>query len=173
MNRNAIDEKILELIKRNEAISNPELSRILGIQEEEVTERIRNFSDTRSKILIVDDEMDTLLPLKISLQVEDYIVIGALNGCEAIDKAKIEIPDLILLDIMMPEMDGYEVCSRLKKDARTKNIPIIMLTAKDAVRDKVKGLDIGADDYVTKPFNLNELKARIKTVLRRSKNLLS
>lgn len=173
MNKNAIDEKILELIKSNETISNPELSRILGIPEEEVAERIRNFSDTRSKILIVDDEIDTLLPLKISLHVEDYTVIEALNGYEAIDKAKTEIPDLILLDIMMPEMDGYEVCARLKKDARTKNIPIIMLTARDAVRDKVKGLDIGADDYVTKPFNLNELKARIKTVLRRSKNLLS
>lgn len=171
MTKNAIDEKILEAIKRNETISAPELSRILGIPEEEVSARIRNFSDTRYKILIVDDEMDTLLPLKRSLQVEDYNIISASNGYEAIDKAKTEIPDLVLLDLMMPEMDGYEVCARLKKDARTKNIPIIMLTARDAVRDKVKGLDIGADDYVTKPFNLNELKARIKTALRRSKKL--
>ena len=168
MNKKDIDEKIIELIKKNETISVPELSRILGIPEEEISARIGNLSDTRYKILIVDDEMDTLLPLKISLKGEDYNVIGVLNGYEAIDKAKNEMPDLILLDLMMPEMDGYEVCARLKKDPRTKNIPIIILTARDAVRDKVKGLDIGADDYVTKPFNMNELKARIKTALRRS-----
>lgn len=170
MNKKAIDEKILELIKHNMTISNSEISRILGIPEEEVAERISKFSDARLKILIVDDEMDTLMPLKKSLEAEDYIVIGATNGYEAIDKAKNEIPDLILLDLMMPEMDGYEVCARLKKDTITKNIPLIMLTARDAVRDKVKGLDTGADDYVTKPFNLNELKARIKSVLRRSRN---
>lgn len=170
MNTKAIDEKILELIKHKETISNSEISRIIGIPEEEVAARISKFSDTRSKILIVDDEIDTLLPLKRSLQVEDYAVIEAFNGYEAIDKAKTEIPDLILLDLMMPEMDGYEACARLKNDALTKNIPIIILTAKDAVREKIKGLDIGADDYVTKPFNLNELKARIKSVLRRSGN---
>lgn len=167
MSRDAIDNKILELLKRDETISNSELSRILGIPEEEVEIRIKNFSDTRSKILIVDDEMDTLLPLKRSLEFENYIVVEAYNGLEAIQKAKTEIPDLILLDLMMPGMDGYEVCEELKKDKFTESIPIIMLTAKDSVRDKVKGLEIGADDYVTKPFNLNELKARIKTVLRR------
>ncbi len=171
MKKYPIDERILELIKRDQTISNREISIRLGIPEEEVANRIRNFSDTRSKILIVDDEMDTLLPLKRSLEVENYIVAGASNGLEAIEKAKTEIPDLILLDLMLPGMDGYEVCSRLKKDAFTKNIPIIMLTAKDTVRDTVKGLDTGADDYVTKPFNLNELKARIKSVIRRSKNL--
>ena len=165
-----IDNKIIELIKKNEKISNSEISGILGIPEDEVAQRIERFSDKRSKILLVDDEIDTLLPLKRTLEVEDYIVIGAGNGPEALIKAKTEIPDIILLDLMMPEMDGYEVCEKLKKDPITKNIPVIMLTAKDAVRDKVKGLDIGADDYVTKPFNLNELKARIKSVLRRAKN---
>ncbi|CAG0972352.1 MAG: transcriptional regulator [Candidatus Methanoperedens nitroreducens] len=165
-----IDNKIIELIKKNEKISNSEISGILGIPEDEVAQRIEGFSDKRSKILLVDDEIDTLLPLKRSLEVEDYIVIGAGNGPEALIKAKTEIPDIILLDLMMPEMDGYEVCEKLKKDPITKNIPVIILTAKDAVRDKVKGLDIGADDYVTKPFNLNELKARVKSVLRRTKN---
>lgn len=165
-----IDNKIIELIKKNEKISNSEISGILGIPEDEVAQRIERFSDKRSKILLVDDEIDTLLPLKRSLEVEDYIIVGAGNGPEALIKAKTEIPDIILLDLMMPEMDGYEVCEKLKKDPMTKNIPVIMLTAKDAVRDKVKGLDIGADDYVTKPFNLNELKARVKSVLRRAKN---
>ncbi len=170
MNGEAIDNLIIELIKKNENISNSEISMILGIPEDEIAQRIGKISDTRSKILIVDDEMDTLLPLKKSLEVEDYIVVGASNGREALIKAKTDIPDLILLDIMMPEMDGYEVCDKLKKDEATKNIPVIMLTAKDAVREKVKGLDIGADDYVTKPFHLNELKSRIRSVLRRSKN---
>jgi len=165
-----IDNKIIELIKKNEKISNSEISGILGIPEDEVAQRIERFSDKRSKILLVDDEIDTLLPLKRSLEVEDYIVVGAANGLEALIKAKTEIPDIILLDLMMPEMDGYEVCEKLKKDPVTKNIPVIILTAKDAVRDKVKGLDIGADDYVTKPFNLTELRARIKSVLRRAKN---
>jgi len=171
MSRDAIDDKILELIKHDETISNNDISRILGTPVEEVAERIKNFSDTRSRILIVDDEMDTLLPLKRSLEVEDYIIVEAYSGNEAIEKAKTEIPDLILLDLTLPEMDGYDVCSILKKDKVTNNIPIVMLTAKDAVKDKVKGLEIGADDYVTKPFNLNELKARIKSVLRRSGNI--
>ena len=170
MSGDSIDNKIIELIKKNVKISNSEISKKLGIPEDEVAQRIEKFSDTRSKILIVDDEIDTLLPLKRSLEVEDYIVVGASNGKEALIKARTEIPDLILLDLMMPEMDGYEVCAKLKKDELTKNIPVIILTAKDTVREKVKGLDIGADDYVTKPFHLNELKARIKGVLRRSKN---
>jgi len=167
MIRDAIDTKIIELVKKNVNISNSEISRILGIPEAEIAERIGSFSDKRSKILIVDDEIDTLLPLKMSLEVEDYLVLGASNGYEALELAKTNIPDLIILDIMMPGMDGYEVCSRLKKDPVMRNIPVIMLTAKDAIREKVKGLDIGADDYVTKPFNLNELKARIKSVIRR------
>ncbi|MCX9081810.1 MAG: response regulator transcription factor [Candidatus Methanoperedens sp.] len=170
MNGDAIDNLIIELIKKNENISNFEISTILEIPEDEIAQRIGKISDTRSKILIVDDEIDTLLPLKRSLEVEDYIVVGASNGKEALIKARTEIPDLILLDLMMPEMDGYEVCAKLKTDELTKNIPVIILTAKDTVREKVKGLDIGADDYVTKPFHLNELKARIKSVLRRSKN---
>lgn len=169
MNEDARDKKIIELIEKYEKISNSEISDILGIPEDEIAQRIEKFSDTRSKILIVDDEIDTLLPLKRSLEVENYLVVGASNGHEALMKVKNEVPDLILLDLMMPEMDGYEVCARLKNDDMTKNIPVIMLTAKDAVRDKVKGLDIGADDYVTKPFNLNELKARIKSALRRFK----
>ncbi len=166
-----IDDKIVELIKNNENISSSEISRILGIPEKEVERRIRSFSDARQKILIVDDEIATLLPLKRSLESEDYIVIEACDGYEAIKKSKSEIPELIILDLMMPGMDGIEVCSQLKKDPLTEKIPVIMLTARDEVRDKVEGLEIGADDYVTKPFNLNELKARIKSVLRRSRDI--
>lgn len=171
MNRDPIDERILELMKKDSNISNSEISRIIGIPENEIAARIRNISDTRPKILIVDDDMDSLLPIKRSLERENYKVVEACNGQEALLKATAEIPDLILLDLMMPGMDGYEVCSRLKKETPAYNTPIIMLTAKGEVGDKVKGLELGADDYVTKPFNLSELKARIKTALRRTKNL--
>lgn len=168
MNQN-IDDKIVELIEKNEHISNREISRILGIPEKEVERRIRSFSDVRQKILIVDDEMATLLPLKRSLEAEGYLVIEAYDGYQAIEKSKTQIPELIILDLMLPGIDGFEVCAQLKKDERTGKIPVIMLTAKDEVRNKVEGLEIGADDYVTKPFNLNELKARIRNVLKRSR----
>ncbi len=171
MSKDPIDAKIIELLKHDGTISNLEISRKLGISEEDVKKRIGNLSETRPKVLIVDDEMDTLLPLKRSLEVENYIVVEALNGQEALDIVKNEIPDIILLDIMLPGMDGYEVCSRLKNNALTKNIPIIMLTARDNVKEKVKGLETGADDYVAKPYNLHELKARIKSVLRRFRNM--
>ena len=168
MNKN-IDDRIVELIKKNENISNKEISRIIGIPEKEVETRIRGFSDARQKIMIVDDEMATLLPLKRSLEAQGYIVIEAYDGYQAIEKSKTERPELIVLDLMLPGIDGFEVCAKLKKDEITGKIPVIMLTAKDEVRDKVEGLEMGADDYVTKPFNLSELKARIKNVLKRSR----
>lgn len=171
MNRDAIDDRILELIKNEGNISNEEMSAILGIPETEVARRIRNFSDTRPKIMIVDDDLDSLLPLKRSLERENYKVVEAYSGHEALKKAAAEIPDIILLDLMIPGIDGYEVCNRLKKEMVLRNTQIIMLTAKGEVGDKVRGLDLGADDYVTKPFNLSELKARIKTALRRTRNL--
>jgi two-component system alkaline phosphatase synthesis response regulator PhoP len=168
MNKN-IDDKIVELIEKNEKISNSEISRIIGIPEKEVEKRIRGFSDARQKIMIVDDEMATLLPLKRSLEAEGYRVLEAYDGYQAVEKSKTETPELIVLDLMLPGIDGFEVCAQLKKDKLTGKIPVIMLTAKDEIRDKVEGLEMGADDYVTKPFNLNELKARIRNVLKRSR----
>ena len=170
MNKN-IDDKIVELIEKNEKISNSEISRIIGIPEKEVEKRIRGFSDARQKIMIVDDEMTTLLPLKRSLEAEGYRVLEAYDGYQAIEKSKKEMPELIVLDLMLPGIDGFEVCAQLKKDKLTGKIPVIMLTARDEVRDKVEGLEIGADDYVTKPFSLNELKARIRNVLKRSRDI--
>ncbi|MCZ7372209.1 MAG: response regulator, partial [Candidatus Methanoperedens sp.] len=113
MNKN-IDDKIVELIEKNENISNREISRIIGIPEKEVEKRIRGFSDARQKIMIVDDEMATLLPLKRSLEAEGYIVIEAYDGYQAIEKSKNEIPELIILDLMLPGIDGFEVCAQLK-----------------------------------------------------------
>lgn len=120
----------------------------------------------KNKILIVDDAVDTVELLKKRFQSEGYDTEEAYNGEEALKKVPEYNPDLIVLDVMMPKIDGYEVCHRLKSDEKTKYIPIIMLTAKGEIEHKVKGLEIGADDYLPKPFDYKELSARIKSLLK-------
>ncbi|MCK4670371.1 MAG: response regulator [Nanoarchaeota archaeon] len=127
---------------------------------------------TSSNILIVDDEDNVRDLVKLSLAPGQYNIFEAKNGIEALKFVDHTIPDLILLDLMMPKMDGIEVCNYLKRNVATNNIPIIMLTAKTMVHDKIKGLNIGADDYVTKPFDPLELEARVQAVLRRKDQLL-
>lgn len=122
----------------------------------------------REKILIVEDEKDIIKMLDYNLKKEGFKVIDARDGEDALDLAVREYPDLILLDLMLPGMDGLEVCKALKKETKTASIPIIMLTAKSQESDKVVGLELGADDYMTKPFSPRELVARIKAVLRRA-----
>ncbi len=122
----------------------------------------------KEKILIVEDEKDIIKMLEYNLKKEGFKVIDARDGEDALDLAVREYPDLVLLDLMLPGMDGLEVCKALKKEPKTSLIPIIMLTAKGQESDKVVGLELGADDYITKPFSLRELIARIKAVLRRA-----
>lgn len=122
----------------------------------------------KRRVLIVDDEDNIRRLLAYSLGKAGYDVEEAKNGAEAVEAALRILPDLIVLDIMMPVMDGNEVVMRLKSDPMTEAVPIIMLTAKASDADKVKGLDIGADDYITKPFSVNELMARVRALLRRS-----
>jgi phosphate regulon transcriptional regulator PhoB len=123
----------------------------------------------KAKILIVEDEKDIAKMLDYNLKKEGFRTISCYDGEEALDLATRESPDLIILDLMLPGIDGLEVCKTLKKETKTANIPIIMLTAKSQESDKVVGLELGADDYVTKPFSPRELIARIKAVLRRMK----
>ena len=118
------------------------------------------------KILVVDDEPDAVELIKFNLKAAGYEVVKAADGEEALKKARGLIPDLILLDLMLPEVDGLEVCKILRRDARVSAIPIIMLTAKAAEIDRVLGLELGADDYVTKPFSPRELVLRVKRLLR-------
>ncbi|MDD5281516.1 MAG: response regulator transcription factor [Candidatus Omnitrophica bacterium] len=122
----------------------------------------------KEKILIVEDEKDIIKMLEYNLKKEGFKVIAARDGEDALDLALREYPDLILLDLMLPGIDGLEVCRTLRKDTKTAPIPIIMLTAKSQESDKVVGLELGADDYITKPFSPRELIARIKAVLRRA-----
>jgi len=117
-------------------------------------------------ILVVDDEINVLQLLKFNLSKEGYQVITATSGRDAIRLVGEEKPDLIILDIMLPEMDGYDVLRILKANRQSASIPVIMLSARDEELDKVVGLELGAEDYVTKPFSIRELVARVKAHLR-------
>lgn len=123
----------------------------------------------KEKILIVEDEKDIVKMLDYNLKKEGFRVISCADGEDALDLAVRERPDLIILDLMLPVIDGLDVCRQLKKESKAACIPIIMLTAKAQEADKVVGLELGADDYVTKPFSPRELIARIRAVLRRGK----
>lgn len=119
-----------------------------------------------ANILVVDDDRKLTLLVRGFLEKEKYKVTEAYSGSMALDVIKENKPDLIILDVMMPEMDGIEACKKIKADKDTKMIPIIMLTSMGNVRDKVQGLNAGANDYITKPFNPEELIARVKAQLR-------
>ena len=122
----------------------------------------------KGRILIIDDEKDIIELVRYNLEQEGFQVTGALDGESGLNNAIREMPDLVLVDLMLPGMDGLEICRSLRADKRTAPIPIIMLTAKSGESDRVVGLELGADDYVTKPFSPRELAARVKAVLRRT-----
>lgn len=120
-----------------------------------------------AKILVIDDEKHILELLKFNLEVSGYEVICSDNGKEGLEMAINEKPDLVLLDWMLPNISGIEVLKTIREDSEISRLPVIMLTAKNMEDDKIEGLDNGADDYITKPFSVKELMARVKTVLRR------
>ena len=121
----------------------------------------------QKKILVVDDEKDIVELISYNLEQEGFAVIKAYDGQMAWERVKTAKPDLVVLDLMIPGIHGLEVCKLIRRDAATGTLPIIMLTAKSDQVDKILGLELGADDYITKPFNVRELIARIRAVLRR------
>lgn len=123
---------------------------------------------SKPRILVVEDDFDISTMLKIYFTGQDFEVDIASRGSMAMDKTKHGLPHLIVLDIMLPDIDGYEVCRRLRTNKRTSHIPIIFLTQKDERSDKLQGLEMGADDYITKPFDIEELKFRIKNAIARA-----
>jgi len=128
---------------------------------------------SKEKILVVDDEEDILELVRYNLTREGYNVMCAATGEKGLNEAKSKLPDLIILDLMLPGIDGLDVARSLKSDSNTKNIPIIMLTAKGEEADIVTGLELGADDYVSKPFSPRILIARAKAVLRRKSKTIN
>lgn len=127
----------------------------------------KKIKKERLKVLVVDDEPDIPDLIKLSLAKEPYDFLVAYSGKEAVEIAREELPDLLLLDIMMPDMDGYEVVEKLKSERDTRNIAIILISAKTNVEDKLKGMELGIDDYISKPFDKREVNARIKMVMKR------
>ena len=117
------------------------------------------------KILIVDDEVDLVETVRFPLEMEGFDVLVSYNGEDALSQARKEKPDLIILDLMLPKLDGYKVCRLLKFDQRYKHIPILMLTAKTQEKDKTLGMETGADEYITKPFEMDVLMEKVKAYL--------
>ena len=117
------------------------------------------------KVLIVDDEVDLVETVRFPLEMEGYHVLVSYNGEDALNQARKENPDLILLDLMLPKLDGYKVCRLLKFDDRYKHIPILMLTAKTQEKDKALGIETGANEYITKPFEMDDLLKKVKAYL--------
>ena len=117
------------------------------------------------KILVVDDEVDLVETVRFSLELEGFDVLVSYNGEDALNQARKEKPDLIILDLMLPKLDGYKVCRLLKFDERYKYIPILMLTAKTQEKDKILGKETGADEYITKPFEMDYLMEKVKAYL--------
>ena len=117
------------------------------------------------KILVVDDEVDLVETVRFPLEMEGFDVLVSYNGEDALNQARKENPDLIILDLMLPKLDGYKVCRLLKFDERYKHIPILMLTAKIQEKDKTLGMETGADEYITKPFEMDYLMEKVKAYL--------
>jgi two-component system alkaline phosphatase synthesis response regulator PhoP len=118
------------------------------------------------KILVVDDEVDLVETVRFPLEMEGFDVLVSYNGEDALNQARKENPDLIILDLMLPKLDGYKVCRLLKFDERYKHIPILMLTAKTQEKDKTLGKETGADEYITKPFEMDYLMEKVKAYLK-------
>lgn len=150
-------------------IADPSNPTTLESQTEPVSRDMHQDISYANKILIVDDDPLNVKLLKAKLSEKTFVTIEAFNGLECLSKAKSEHPDLILLDLMMPGLDGFQVTRRLKKDPITQNIPIIHVTALDSVEDKVMGMDAGADEFLSKPINTVELLARIRSLLQLKK----
>lgn len=142
-------------------------------QSGETSGRQQDAAERKSRLLVVDDEQAIVDFIKLGMRYEGFQVDQAGDGYVAIDLAQRTQPDAIILDLMLPTMDGLEVCRRLRENEATANVPILMLTAKDEVRDRVTGLDAGADDYLTKPFSFDELLARVRALLRRQQRIVA
>ena len=154
--------KYLESLREKDLVDFEEIgpSKVWFLKKE------KGKTEKKIKVLVADDDRNVISIIRDSLEPELYEVLEAVNGKEALGMVFAESPDIIVLDIMMPDMDGYRVCQELKEHDSTKKVPIIILSAKAGVDDKLKAIDIGIDDYIVKPFDPRELKARMKMRLK-------
>ena len=168
MTERNLDLEILKLIEEQPEISDSAIADNLLVSEELVKARITSFQDTREKILIVDDYPEALKALKKVLEAENYNLARASDGFTALEAVKSQRPDLVLLDLMLPGIDGFEVCKQLKGDPLCRHVPVMLLSSKDELGVRIEGFETGAEDFIVKPVNPLELKSRIKMILRRN-----
>jgi len=164
-----LDHEILKLIEEQPEISEREIARNLSVSEELVKLRISNLHDIREKILIMGNRNNVNNNLQKVLEAENYNVVSATDNISALETVNAERPDLVLLDTVYLDADGFEICRQLKASPRHWWIPIMMLSERDKTEDGVRAFNSGADDYITTPFNPLELRARVGMILRRSR----
>lgn len=167
MHEKNLDHEILKLIEAEPEISSNDIARNLSVPEELVKMRIANFNDTREKILIMSYGHSIYNSLNAAFEPESYSVVRTFGGSSALETVKNEKPDLVLLDTGLMDRDGFEICRQLKASSKYCWIPIVMLSEKGEVKDRIEAFKSGADDYVITPFSFLELKARIGMILRR------
>ncbi|HII01711.1 TPA: response regulator transcription factor [Methanosarcinaceae archaeon] len=168
MTERNLDLEILKLIEEQPEISDSAIADNLSVSEELIKARITSFQDTREKILIADDDPEALTALKKVLEAENYSLAGASDGFSALEAVKSQRPDIVLLDLMLPGIDGFEVCRQLKGDPLCRHVPVMMLSSRDEVEARIEGFETGAEDFILKPVNPLELKTRIRMILRRN-----
>ena len=164
-----LDHEILKLIETHPEISDEDIARNLSIPEEFVKTRIANLSDTREKILIMGNGKSFDDKLKMALEAENFSIVKAPRGFSVLDAVKSEKPDLVLVDTGLADIYGFEICKQLKSSFRYWWIPVMILSEKGGEKNRVEAFESGADDYLTSPFNTPELRARLRTILRRNR----
>lgn len=167
MNNKNLDHEILKLIEAQPEISDSDIASRLSVPEELVKVRIANLEDTRQKILIMGNG-SSILNIKATLEAENYNVVKAPGGFPALEAVKTEKPDLVLLDTGLADLEGFKICKQLRTSSRYWWIPVMVLSERGGVKNRVEAFESGVDDYVTTPFNPVELRARVGMILRRN-----
>jgi two-component system alkaline phosphatase synthesis response regulator PhoP len=167
MDNKNIDHEILKLIEAHPEISERDIASTLSVTEEQVKIRIANFEDTRQKILIMGDG-SSATNIKATLEAENYNVVKVPGSFSALEAVKTEKPDLVLLDTALADPEGFKICEQLKTSSRYWWIPVMVLSERGEVKNRIEAFESGVDDYVTTPFNPVELRARVGMILRRT-----
>lgn len=167
MNDKNLDHEILKLIESQPEISEREIASRLSVSEELVKTRIANLKDTRQKILIMGNG-NSVLSIEATLETENYNVVKVSGGFSALEAVKAEKPDLVLLDTGLADLEGFKICKQLRTSSRYWWIPVMVLSERGEVKNRIEAFESGVDDYVTTPFNPLELRARVGMILKRT-----